>query len=244
MAALVRVETLRYPANAPLVAQPVRHYLSSQVRLSAAQTRAAVQGNNYATASSALENVTIVTPLPIELTSFEVAAQRQDAVLTRATASEKNNDHSVVERSVIKRDFTAIGTVRGQGNSTRLVDYRFTDAGAGHLASGKMYYRLQQVDTDGTPTYSPVRAVSFAASVKAMAALYPNPSQDEATVDLSGLAHGTYTVTVLDLTGRVLRTQQLGALASPLNLKGLSVGAYIVLVQGVGISQALPLIRN
>ena len=203
-----------------------------------------VPGTNYAMGSNALANVTIVAPLPVELTRFEVAAQRQDAVLTWATASEKNNDHFVVERSVNGRDFTAIGTVRGQGNSTRSVDYRFTDAGAGHLASGQMYYRLQQVDTDGTPTYSPVRAVAFAASVKAMAALYPNPSQDEATIDLSGLAQGTYTVTVLDLAGRVLRTQQLGALASPLDLKGLSMGAYIVLVKGVGISQALPLIRN
>ena len=203
-----------------------------------------VPGTNYAAASSPLENVTIVAPLPVELTRFEVAAQRQDAVLTWTTASEKNNDHFVVERSVNGRYFTGIGNVRGQGNSTRPTDYRFTDAGAGRLASGKLYYRLQQVDADGTPAYSQVRAVEFAAPAKAMAALYPNPSQDEATIDLSGLADGIYTVTVLDLTGRVLRTQQLGALASPLGLKGLSVGAYIVLVKGVGISQALPLIRN
>ena len=203
-----------------------------------------VPGTNYAAASSTLENVTIVAPLPVELTRFEAVAQRQDAVLTWSTASEKNNDHFVVERSVSGRNFTAIGTVRGQGNSTRPTDYRFTDAGAGRLVSGKVYYRLQQVDADGTLTYGPVRAVEFAASTKATAALYPNPSQNEATIDLSGLANGTYTVTVLDLAGRVLRTQHLGALASPLDLKGLPQGAYVVLVRGVGISQALPLIRN
>jgi hypothetical protein len=203
-----------------------------------------VPGTNYAAASSTLENVTIVAPLPVELTRFEAVAQRQDAVLTWSTASEKNNDYFVVERSVSGRNFTAIGTVRGQGNSTRPTDYRFTDAGAGRLVSGKVYYRLQQVDADGTLTYGPVRAVEFAASTKATAALYPNPSQNEATIDLSGLADGTYTVTVLDLAGRVLRTQHLGALASPLDLKGLPQGAYVVLVRGVGISQALPLIRN
>ena len=74
--------------------------------------------------------------------------------------------------------------------------------------------------------------------------LYPNPGQDKTTIDLTGRAAGTYSVQVLDLAGRVLRTQQLGAQTSPLELQGLPQGAYIVLARGVGINQALPLIRN
>lgn len=45
LAALVRVETLRCPADAPAVAQPVRYYLSSQTHLSAAQAQVAVRGH-------------------------------------------------------------------------------------------------------------------------------------------------------------------------------------------------------
>lgn len=203
-----------------------------------------VPGTNYAKGSNTLANVTIVAPLPVELTRFEATAVRQDALLTWATASEKNNDRFVVERSVDGRSFGAIGTVRGQGTSTRATTYTFTDEGAGRQMLGTIYYRLQQVDTDGTPTFSPVRSVQFAPSSKAVAFLYPNPSQGQATIDLSGLAAGTYRVQVLDLTGRVLRTQELGALAAPLDVSGLPQGAFVVLVKGAGFNQALPLIRN
>ncbi|GAC1367819.1 MAG: hypothetical protein NVS3B25_19610 [Hymenobacter sp.] len=165
-------------------------------------------------------------------------------MLTWATASEKHNDHFTIERSLDGRIFTTIGTVRGQGTSTQATAYTFTDSGAGRVAGGTVYYRLQQVDTDGTPTYGPVRSAFFGAAARATAALYPNPSQDNATIDLSGLAAGSYSVQVLDLAGRVLRTQQVGAQAAPLDMKGLPQGAYIILVHGAGINQALPLIRN
>ena len=203
-----------------------------------------VPGTNYAAVSSTLEDVTIVAPLPVELIRFEVTAVRQNAVLAWTTASEKNNDHFVVERSLTGSSFSAIGTARGQGNSSHTTNYGFTDSGAGRLASETVYYRLQQVDADGATSYSPVRTVRFTAVAKATATLYPNPSQDKTTIDLTGLAAGTYSVQVLDLAGRVLRTQQLGAQTSLLELQGLPQGAYIVLVRGVGINQALPLIRN
>jgi predicted transposase YbfD/YdcC len=45
LAALVRVDTLRCPANAPALKQPARYYLSSQAQRSAAQAQAAVRGH-------------------------------------------------------------------------------------------------------------------------------------------------------------------------------------------------------
>ncbi|MDO7884828.1 T9SS type A sorting domain-containing protein [Hymenobacter cheonanensis] len=200
-------------------------------------------GSNYATTTSTLEDVTIVNPLPVELSRFEALAVRQDALLTWSTASEHNNDHFTIERSLTGSGFVAVGTVRGQGNSVTNTTYTFTDSNAGRLASTTVYYRLKQVDLDGTASYSPVRAVQFA-TAKAAASLYPNPSQGQIVLDLSGLAQGTYSVQVLDLTGRVLRAQQVGAQASPLDLSGLPQGAYLVLVQGAGVRQALPLLRN
>lgn len=203
-----------------------------------------VPGTNYAAASSSNEDVTIVTPLPVELTRFAVLAVRQDALLTWSTASEHNNDHFTVERSLTGSGFVAVGTVRSQGNSLRNSDYTFTDPNASRLASSTVYYRLKQVDLDGTATYSPVRTVQFAPTTKASASLYPNPSQGQLVLDLSALAQGRYSVQVLDLTGRVLRTQQAAAQATPLDLSGLPQGAYLVLVQGAGVRQALPLLRN
>jgi hypothetical protein len=206
-------------------------------------TDASVAGNGYASASSTAEDVTIVTPLPVELTRFDASAVRQDAVLSWATASELHNDHFTVERSTTGSKFSPIGTVRGQGTSIRTTEYSFIDNGAGHLATEAVYYRLQQVDLNGKTSYSSVRTVHFA-TTKATAVLYPNPSQGQITLDLSTLATGTYTVQVLDLAGRVVRTQQASAAAAPLDLSGLPQGAYVVLVQGANVRQALPLLRN
>jgi len=100
---------------------------------------------------------------------------------------------------------------------------------------GTSYYRLHPVETDGAASYGPICKVVFS-SGKSAVSLYPNPSQETATLDLSGLAAGSYQVQVVDLAGRVLRKQQLEATAAPLDLEGLPQGAYIVLVQGGSIS--------
>jgi hypothetical protein len=227
-----------YQADASVVyANPTRTTTNS------ADADASAPGNGYASASSTAEDVTIVTPLPVDLTRFDVLAVRQDAVLSWATASELHNDHFTVERSTTGSKFLPIGTVRGAGTSVRTTEYSFIDNGAGRLAAETVYYRLQQVDLEGNTSYSPVRTVHFAAT-KATAVLYPNPSQGQITLDLSTLATGTYTVQVLDLAGRVVRTQQSSAVAAPLDLSGLPQGAYMVMIQGANVRQALPLLRN
>ncbi|MGI4740184.1 MAG: lectin-like domain-containing protein [Janthinobacterium lividum] len=195
--------------------------------------------NNSATLST-----NVVAPLPVELAQFEVTPAYRDALVTWRTATEQHNDYFTVERSLTGTKFQAIGTVRSQGNGLTPHAYSFTDAGAGQLNAETVYYRLRQTDTNGTLTYSPVRSVHFAAVAKATATLYPNPSQGQTLLDLSSLPAGPYLVQVLDLTGRVLRTQNATTQTATLDLAGLPQGAYLVLVQGAGVRQALPLLRN
>jgi hypothetical protein len=178
-------------------------------------------------------------PLPVELKAFEATANNTNANLTWSTASEQNNDHFVVERSLNGSTFERIGQVRGQGTTSRVTSYSFTDANIGSKHQGVVYYRLQQVDTDGTASYSPVRTVSFSAGLTAGAVavgVYPNPatSQDQAvTLALTSLPTGTYEVTVLDGMGRVVRTQTVqGGQNQPLNVQQLPAGTYLVKVQG------------
>ncbi|MDO7850332.1 hypothetical protein [Hymenobacter convexus] len=117
-------------------------------------------------------------PLPVELTDFTATAVKNvDAALVWHTATEKNNDHFEVERSLNGTDFAKIGQVKGQGNAATPTAYALTDAGIGRKAAGLVYYRLRQVDTDGTATYSPVRTVAFtAAAAEPAIGLYPNPA--------------------------------------------------------------------
>ena len=181
-------------------------------------------------------------PLPVSLTTFDVRATGTAATCTWATASESNNDHFVVERSLDGAAFTAIGTVKGQGTNAAATTYHFEDAAAGRLGAPAVYYRLQQVDINGQATYSPLRTVSFGAAL----ALYPTPTLgNEATLDLTSLAPRQYQAQVLDLTGRVLLTRAFaGGQVHPFDVQHLPAGAYVVVITGADTRQSLRLLRN
>ncbi|MBC6989192.1 T9SS type A sorting domain-containing protein [Hymenobacter sp. BT491] len=205
----------------------------------------AVPGVNYAATSSTGEDVTIVKPLPVELKQFNATAVRQDGLLTWSTATEVNSDRFEIERSLDGKTFEKIGSVKGQGNSTHATEYRYTDTNAARWSAKPIYYRLRQVDFDGVSAFSPVRFVTFDKQVLTAVALYPNPAHGAATLDLTGLAAGTYQVQVLDLTGRALSKQTVvGAQAHPLSVQQLPMGSYIVRIQGAGTNVTLPLVRN
>ncbi|MBD2768932.1 T9SS type A sorting domain-containing protein [Hymenobacter sp. BT664] len=205
----------------------------------------AAGGRNYTSSSSTAEDVTITAPLPVSLARFTAVALRLDAQLRWTTASEHNNDRFVVERSLDGYSFEAVGNVRGQNNSSRSTDYEFIDAGAARLtASNKpVYYRLRQVDIDGSSVHSSVRDVLFGG--KGVVAVYPNPAGYSATLDLSSLPIGNYSVQVLDLTGRQVANYSLpGTARHPLDLQSLAVGTYMVRVSGGAMNQSLLLTRE
>ncbi|PJJ60728.1 Ig-like domain-containing protein [Hymenobacter chitinivorans] len=187
-------------------------------------------------------------PLPVELVAFTAETAKVNAVLTWKTAAEKNNDFFLVERSLNGSVFEAIGKVQGHGTSTQGYTYSFTDAGIGAKVSGTVYYRLRQVDRDGTADYSPVRTVRFQGNIVASLSVYPNPvkAQDRTTtLDLTTLPQGAYQATVLDVTGRVVaRYSVLGGSALAMPVAELQAGTYLVLVRGNGQQFSQRLIKE
>ncbi|MBT2557153.1 cadherin-like domain-containing protein [Hymenobacter sp. ISL-91] len=186
--------------------------------------------SNTATFSIPVDN----RPLPVTLVAFEAQAVRDtDARLTWRTATELNNDHFEVERSFDGRSFTTVARVAGQGTSSSATSYTRTDAGVAAKATGLVYYRLRQVDLDGTSSYSAVKTVRF--SRTASIALAPNPTTATTELDLRQLPEGSYQVQVLDAVGRVvLATTARGGSQPTLDLRTAPSGTYIVLVRGEG----------
>ena len=93
------------------------------------------------------------------------------------------------------------------------------------------YYRLRQLDTDGTESFSPVRTVAVPAGLVAISfQLWPTPARE--TVTVAGPAPGQ-PGQLLDLAGRVLRTAPMPA-SGPLQLalSGLAPGVYVVRAAG------------
>jgi hypothetical protein len=164
-------------------------------------------------------------PLPVELTRFTAEPLGADALLKWATASEKNNDYFEVEASADGHTFRPIGRVAGYGTSAQAHDYQLIDPAIAHYAANPVYYRLRQVDLNGTANYSPVRPVAVAG--QSGLTLFPNPTRAAAT--LLGAAPGA-AVVVFDAVGRqVLATTADTAGTAPLALPpGLAVGVYVV----------------
>jgi hypothetical protein len=164
-------------------------------------------------------------PLPVELVNFSANSQQETVVLNWITATEKNNDRFEIERSRDGRSFQKIGEVKGQGTSTSSNRYAFGDK---NPYSGTAYYRLKQVDFDGTVTYSKVVAVSNAFK-KQTVKLFPNPVQDALTVVIPG-NETTGSLQILDLSGRVLKSVAVNKDGGDLkiNVSDLNPGAYLL----------------
>ena len=110
-----------------------------------------------------------LNPLPVELVGFWATAQPAGVGLSWATASEKNSAYFDVQRSATGEGYETIGRVAAQGSSSSRRTYAFLDA---RPLAGLAYYRLRQVDTDGTTAYSPIATARRSPEV----AIYPNPN--------------------------------------------------------------------
>jgi hypothetical protein len=165
-------------------------------------------------------------PLPVALTAFTAERQGAAALLAWATATEQHSAYFEAEASADGRAFHPVGRVAAQGNSAQSHAYQLCDPGLLAYGPALVYYRLRQVDLDGTATFSPVRAVR-AVDGPAQLALYPNPAHAEAWV--RGAEAGS-PVAVFDALGRRVAQATAGPdgtahLALPV---GLAAGIYSV----------------
>ncbi len=166
-------------------------------------------------------------PLPVELLSFTAQRHGQQVDLNWATASEKNSRGFEVQRSTNGLKFSAVLFKDGKGTSSTRTDYAATDR---QPLPGLSYYRLKQIDLDGTVAYSPVVSVQ-SDGVTAMS-IYPNPTAGKLTISLPQDQAGSAPhVRISDMMGRVVKELNLPA-TGEVDLSALPVGTYLVNVGG------------
>jgi hypothetical protein len=167
--------------------------------------------------------------LPVSLVSFDAKAAGSDKVnVTWVTASEKNNSHFVIERSYNAKNFEAIGSVEGKGDSDVASSYEFTDL---NPLAGTNYYRLKQVDrattvngetVDGEITYS--RIVSVTREGTSALVAWPNPTVDKIDLKLNVPTR----IKVWDVIDQKGVFYQRGGTGTRINLENLPSGEYII----------------
>ena len=156
--------------------------------------------------------------LPVELSSFTAENFSGGVILKWETATETNNSGFEVERSQMSKvksqtEWQRIGFVEGQGTTTEIQTYSFTDK----PVPGIYKYRLKQIDFDGTFAYSPeVEAEVKAPNVFSLEQNYPNPfnpsTKIKYTIPASSLnpfskGEGTFvTLKVFDILGNEVAT--------------------------------------
>jgi endonuclease YncB( thermonuclease family) len=142
--------------------------------------------------------------IPVELTAFTASTSGESVDLRWSTASETNNAGFDVERSTDGETFTTIGFESGVGTTEEAQSYRFVDRDAPF--STTLFYRLRQVDTDGTFEYSPVVEVQVTPSAVALLPVAPNPVSASARLRYELPEATVVRLQVFDLLGRRVAT--------------------------------------
>jgi hypothetical protein len=171
-------------------------------------------------------------PLPIELLDFSVRDHNGDALLTWSTASELNNDRFLLMRTKDGFEFETVGIVNGAGNSSTVLTYTFLDH---NPLKGLSYYKLTQVDFDGTESSSDL--VPFTNESSSGFQLFPNPTSKNLTLTL-GEGYDNVEVRVYDLSGRLINDFFFGSGENPTFQLNGNPGMYFVEVRADGERKA------
>ncbi|RYF63371.1 MAG: T9SS type A sorting domain-containing protein [Cytophagaceae bacterium] len=181
---------------------------------------------------------TLSTPgntLPVQFLSFDAKTENSAVRLEWKTASEKNNSHFTIRRSVNGTDFSTIATIPGRGDSQNENSYTAYDR---LPFNGISYYQLLQTDLDGKTAELETKSINFALNSKQYLALAPVPAQG---FTLASFPIGTSHIELFDISGRSVRKIKINNSSTQhrMNLEDLAKGTYLIKVHGsYGIATA------
>ncbi len=143
--------------------------------------------------------------VPVELNSFIANNSNSDVRLTWSTATELNNHGFEIERSTKKSDWRIIAFKEGKGTTTEPQQYYYLDD-ISDLATSKFYYRLKQIDFDGSYEYSDVVEVEITPLHFSLGQNYPNPFNPSTKISWQSPVGSWQTLKIYDVLGNEVAT--------------------------------------
>ncbi|GAB1350803.1 hypothetical protein MASR1M107_30180 [Ignavibacteriales bacterium] len=168
--------------------------------------------------------------LPVELVSFSGRLAGNSIQLNWQTATEVDNNGFEVERKTPNSDWSKIGFIEGHGMCNLPKYYTYSDI---MVTNGsKYYYRLKQIDGDGTFTYSNIIEISTSGiTTFRLEQNYPNPFNPETVIRFVLPVAGEIRLEVFSPLGERISTlaegfRETGVHSVGMNAKNLSAGVY------------------
>jgi len=175
--------------------------------------------------------------LPVELASFQGYEENCSVVLDWTTLSETDNEFFKLERSYDGETFEVIATINGAGNSSQPINYSYTD----NRVSTTNYYRLSQIDLDGTTTTFKTIHINSTCYDEGnsftMGEVFPNPvANGPVTIKFHSVAAvQNAQIIITDALGRKVEVETTTIESGPntliFNSDKLATGTYFVQVQ-------------
>ena len=175
--------------------------------------------------------------LPIELNSFSISVKNNSVYLQWQTQSETNNFGFDIEMSKEQKVWNKIGFVQGHGTSNKQHSYTFIDK---NLESDHYYYRLKQIDSDGSYSYSEVLGISILPPNNfSLSQNYPNPFNSTTAINFELPRDEYVKLTLYNMIGKKQKILAQGNYGVGfhkvlLDAKELSSGLYIYKLEAGG----------
>lgn len=182
----------------------------------------------YTAGASETGSITLTATGGLQLLlSFNVEAEGCFAYITWSTVSEINNDYFSIEYSYDGVDWTEINKVYGAGNSNEVIHYSHYDFDCFH--NQLVYYRIVQVDFDGTKSSSKVKPLNVVKPYTVK--IFPNPTKENTTVEINAeFGDRTGNVVVRNMSGQKVFSKSIVNGKNQLNLMQLAPDTYIIKV--------------
>jgi len=173
--------------------------------------------------------------LPVELINFIVSKSTTISHLSFTTASETNNSHFNIERSADARNFESIGEIKGAGNSSKEINYTFTDE---RPLPGINYYRIKQTDFDGQYSYSEIRSVRH----KGISNVSITPRTTDGRVGIITELED-YSIAIYNAAGQEVKKITGMSLDQSISIETLHAGVYFVKINSGSESETVRIVK-
>ncbi|MBL1213102.1 MAG: PKD domain-containing protein [Ignavibacteriae bacterium] len=176
--------------------------------------------------------------VPVELTGFSASLVNGTVQLEWTTATETNNSGFSIEKSVDNVNFNSISFVDGNGTTAKTSNYSYVDT---KVNSSNAYYRLKQIDFDGSYSYSNVVEVDLNIPADfSISQNYPNPFNPSTTIKFGLPVESKVTINLFNTLGE--RVAQIansdfaaGNQRIDFNASNLSSGVYFYTIEAIGV---------